>query len=361
MEEEASEEGSEKHKRSLFAKISGFLSRYFEQCFTLTVVASVILIFNFCDNKASVLDLYFILIVLCGYFLNTRSAVLGSLMAILVVSFYVLLKPNTFQGELPDQAFYPHFILWGSCLILTAALVGNMNQQLRGRFGKAWRTLERFNEIQEDMAHHQHELEEKNKTLISEKARLESVLHYAMDPNVAQMIIQRKLENENREITVLFADLESFTANAEGMPPELVVRNLNQLFGQMEPILSRFKGHLDKYIGDAMMAEFGAPFFARQHALLGICAALRMQEHMRSKDFPWKMRIGIANGFSLVGLVGSDRRKNYTAVGDVVNLAARIQSLCPPGSVCVDRNTYRSVANWCHARPLRPPLSKQDF
>src|SRR5581483_5005707 len=220
-------------------------------------------------------------------------------------------------------AFYSHILLWGSCLILTAALVGNMNQQLRSRFGQAWRTLERFNEIQEDLLNRQHELEEKNRLLLSEKSRLESVLHYAMDPNVAQMIIQNKLENENREISVLFADLEAFTANAEGMPPELVVRNLNQLFGQMEPILSRFRGHLDKYIGDGLMAEFGAPFFARHHALLSVCAALRMQEHMRGTDYPWKMRIGIAYGSSLVGLVGSERRKNYTAVGDVVNLAAR--------------------------------------
>ena len=356
----ALDDGKERPRRPVISRIRAAISANFELVFTLAVLASVMFIYNFCDNKSSVLDLYFVLVVLCGYFLNTRSAVLGSVMAILVVGFFVLLNPSTFADRAPDPAFYAHLLLWSSCLVLTAALVAAMNEQLRGQFGRAWRTLERFNEIQEDMLTRQRSLEEQNRVLVSEKSRLESVLYYAMDPNVAQMIIQNRLENENREITVLFADLEAFTANAEGMPPEIVVRNLNQLFGQMEPILSRFHGHLDKYIGDGLMAEFGAPFFTRRHALLGVCAALRMQEHMRNKDFPWKMRIGLANGSSLVGLVGSEHRKNYTAVGDVVNLAARIQNLCPPGGVCVDRNTYQLIARWCHARPLRPPLSKQD-
>jgi putative nucleotidyltransferase with HDIG domain len=70
--------------------------------------------------------------------------------------------------------------------------------------------------------------------------------------------------------------------------------------------------------------------------------------------------MGIANGMSLVGLVGSDTRKNYTAMGDIVNLADRLQKICPPGSVCIDRNTYQQISRWCRAQPLRRPLSKED-
>src|SRR5262249_4752650 len=162
---------------------------------------------------------------------------------------------------------------------------------------------ERLNEEQIELTAHQQELESRNRALDETKNRLEAILHYTMDPTVAQLIIHNQLENEKREITVLFGDLEDFTASVEGIPPEFIIVNLNRLFSDLESILSRFRGHLDKYIGDGFMAEFGIPYLAKQHPLLAVSAALQIQNHIR-KNSTWKMRLGIAYGLSLVGLIG---------------------------------------------------------
>jgi class 3 adenylate cyclase len=192
-------------------------------------------------------------------------------------------------------------------------------------------------------------------------AKVEAVLHYTMDPVVAKLVINRQLRNEKREITVLFADLENFTTHMETVPPEVAVSDLNRLFTSMEPILTLYKGHLDKYIGDGMMAEFGVPYFSESHALLASLAGLKMQARMAQRDFPWKMRLGISTGPALVGLMGSDNRKNYTALGDTVNLASRLQALCPVGGVCVDERTHKAVARWFHTRRIRAGLSTLEI
>lgn len=200
-------------------------------------------------------------------------------------------------------------------------------------------------------------LQDMNQRLETMKSRVESVLHYTMDPVVAQMVIHQQLRNEKRRITVLFADLEGFTTRSETQAPEVSVAELNRMYSSMEPILRQYRGHLDKYIGDGMMAEFGVPHLVQRHALLGTLAGLKMQEQMRSGAFPWRMRIGIANGPALVGLMGSEHRKNYTALGDTVNLASRLQAFAPAGGVCVDQNCHEAVARWFHTRRIRKGLA----
>jgi len=125
-------------------------------------------------------------------------------------------------------------------------------------------------------------------------------------------------------------------------------------------VLTRFKWHIDKYLGDGVMAEFGAPYSAHHHSLLAVLAALRIQQRVTEGRFPWKLRIGIASGTTLVGLMGSENRKNYTAVGDTVNLASRLQTLCPPGSVCVDGNVYESIKRWFEFRRIRVGMSEKE-
>lgn len=203
-------------------------------------------------------------------------------------------------------------------------------------------------------------LQDMNQRLEAMKSRVESVLHYTMDPVVAQMVIHQQLRNEKRRITVLFADLEGFTTRSETMAPEVSVAELNRMYSSMEPILRRYRGHLDKYIGDGMMAEFGVPHLVRRHALLGTIAGLKMQERMKEGDFPWRMRIGIANGPALVGLMGSDHRKNYTALGDTVNLASRLQAFAPPGGVCIDQNAHEAVSRWFNTRRIRKGLAPYE-
>lgn len=203
-------------------------------------------------------------------------------------------------------------------------------------------------------------LVERVQALERERQRFEKALVTAMDPMVAKLMLEGKLSNEKRVATVMFADLVSFTTAAETRPPESMIEDVDMLFSSMEPVLKRYRGHLDKYMGDALMAEFGAPYPARNHALFAALAAMRMQTRMSEWQFPWKLRIGIASGPLVVGLIGSGSRKNYTAIGDKVNLASRLQQLAPPGGVLVDEEVYRQVERWFKTRRVRVGLSPEE-
>jgi len=181
-----------------------------------------------------------------------------------------------------------------------------------------------------------------------------------MDPIVAKLIIDRRLRNEKRPVSVLFADLAGFTSASEDRQPETVIEELNDLFSEMEPILTLYRGHLDKYLGDGLMAEFGVPVESQSHALLAVLAGLRIQYRLRERRFPGKVRIGIASGTTVVGLVGSEHRKNYTAVGDTVNVASRLQGMCPVGSLAVDETTHEAVGRWFRGRRIRVGLSAEE-
>lgn len=113
----------------------------------------------------------------------------------------------------------------------------------------------------------------------------------------------------------------------------------------MESVLLLYNAHIDKYVGDGIMAEFGAPIDYEQHALMSVISALKMQEQLQHDDFPWQMRIGVATGEPIIGLIGH-KRQSYTALGDVVNLASRIESLCKPGEVTIDVDTYEEVKRY---------------
>ncbi|MFA5139713.1 MAG: HD domain-containing phosphohydrolase [Elusimicrobiota bacterium] len=187
-----------------------------------------------------------------------------------------------------------------------------------------------------------------------------AALQACMDPAVADSLIGKRLRHQKRAVSVLFCDIEGFTSHSERNAPESVVEELNRLFSAVDPILRRYRGHLDKFVGDGLMAEFGAPYPSRQHTILAVISALRIQERVAALGFPWKLRIGIATGPCIMGLVGSERRKNYTAIGDAVNLASRIQNLCPPGGVCVDARTYASARHYLKARRIRQGLKPEE-
>ncbi|MEK7234149.1 MAG: HD domain-containing phosphohydrolase [Elusimicrobiota bacterium] len=203
-------------------------------------------------------------------------------------------------------------------------------------------------------------LSAKNQKLELALERIESAFYATMDPIVARMIIDRKIHNEKRHVTIMFADVVDFTSEAEKHPPETVVSTLNQMFTAIDPVFARFRGHIDKYLGDGLMAEFGAPYSAHNHPLLAVLAALRIQQRMVEGKFSWKVRIGIASGPLIVGLIGSERRRAYTAIGDAVNLSSRLQVLCPIGGVCVDEEVYRLVKRWFNVRRIQEGLGAKE-
>jgi class 3 adenylate cyclase len=159
---------------------------------------------------------------------------------------------------------------------------------------------------------------------------------------------------ERRVVTVLFADLVGFTALAERLDPERVKRLIDGLFARLSSDITAFGGRVDKVLGDGMVALFGAPVAHEDDAERAVRAGLRMQaslEHL-PLPVPVKMRIGINTGEVLVGSLRVDG--DYTALGDVVNTAARLQDCSPHGRVLVGPATYVATRDAVRYEPLGP-------
>ncbi len=328
------------------------IQRHFELGLAGVLLVLIPVVTWFCDDRMALINLYFLPVLLAAYFLDARGAVLGGALSILVVFFYVVLSPEAFYTPHTRLGLFLHLATWGGVLILCGALVGRLNERVQVNFSQLRVRVDDWKDAQKELLRRVDALDRRNTALEGTREKLESALYSAMDPWVANMLVNRRLANEKREISVLFADIAHFTASVEEMQPEAVVRHMNRLFSELEPILASYNGHLDKYLGDGLMAEFGIPLYHQQNALQAVLAAVQMQKRVSSPDFRWKLRMGISHGEAFVGLVGSERRKAYTAFGDVVNVAARLEKICPEGSVCVDGATQSKVSRWFVTRRL---------
>lgn len=157
----------------------------------------------------------------------------------------------------------------------------------------------------------------------------------------------------NQTVTVLFADIRGFTALSEHEKPEKVVTMLNRYFSLMSDIIFEHGGTLDKYIGDGLMAIFGAPTASEEDALNAVKAAVTMQkrlsglnDELRSEGFGQiSIGIGLHTGEALIGYIGSDKRSEYTAIGDTVNLASRLESNAAGGQILMSEATAAASGN----------------
>jgi adenylate cyclase len=188
-----------------------------------------------------------------------------------------------------------------------------------------------------------------------EKRRVRTVFGQYLSPEVIrrQLVDPRLVEPKKTNITVMFSDIRGFTTISEKLDAQDLALFLNQYLSDMTGIVFDYQGTLDKYIGDAVMAFWGAPFEEEGHAVRACDACLKMMERVREMQKKWEAEgkpqldigIGLNTGVASVGNMGSIRRYGYTALGDTVNLSSRLEGLNKDYGthIIVNETTYAAV------------------
>jgi adenylate cyclase len=195
-------------------------------------------------------------------------------------------------------------------------------------------------------------------------------IKHAFSSYVAHQVVDEILKNpdsimvtgERRDVTVIFCDMRGFTPLAERLPPEEVIAALNEFYSLMIEITFKYDGTINKFLGDAVMAIFGAPVAYSDHCFRAIQTAVAMQTRvaelsvrrvMAGKE-PMAIGIGVSAGEAVAGTVGAESQMEYTVIGDKVNLAARLEANAKPGQILVSQATYDQIADKVKARCLGP-------
>jgi len=190
--------------------------------------------------------------------------------------------------------------------------------------------------------------------LREESERRERLQRYHSPAVVERIMAQRLggdgddfLPAQDRDISVLFADLVGFTTLSEALAPSEVASLLNRFFSEMTEAIFAEEGTVDKFIGDAILAVFGAPVEQPDHARRAVRAAQAMRRSVvrlnAAGGRPLRVRYAINSGVAIAGDVGSARRREYTVLGDVVNTASRLEGLAQPDQIIVSRATYDRI------------------
>ena len=195
--------------------------------------------------------------------------------------------------------------------------------------------------------------------------RVNALFHQYLSPDVADTLLEHpdraELGGEAVEITVMFADLRDFTPFSEKTEPHTVVEMLNATFSAAVPIVFAEGGTITQFAGDAIMAIFNAPVRQPDHALRAARTALALQEAVAAipgaAERP-AFRVGLNSGPALVGNIGSHEIRNFTAIGDTTNLAARLHAFAEPGGIVMGERTYQLLGDLAVVRPLGTPELK---
>jgi class 3 adenylate cyclase len=196
------------------------------------------------------------------------------------------------------------------------------------------------------------------------KEQYRGILDKVVSPEIAEEMIKGKISlgGENRVVTILFADIRGFTSITEDMEPQEVIAMLNQYMERAAAAVESQGGVGDKYVGDQVMAIFGAPVSQPDDPLRAVRSALKIKESItqlnkkrKAKNEPEiKIGIGINTGLAVAGNMGSVKRLNYTVLGESVNIASRLCSQAGPSEILISGDTYRQVAENVEARPFKP-------
>ncbi|WP_437799882.1 adenylate/guanylate cyclase domain-containing protein [Sorangium sp. So ce693] len=246
-------------------------------------------------------------------------------------------------------------------LVAQARLIGArrwreiaLGEALRGRRDEIGELTTSLGRMAQDL--------EQGEADIAREAKLRGDLGRFMDRAVVDAIVRGEhplaLGGKRAAVSVLFADVVGFTPLAESRDAERMVALLNELFSMLTEIVFRHGGTVDKFIGDCVMAVWGAPIAQEDHARRALAAAEDMMRFLETANEEWRERydvevrlgVGVNSGEAIVGNIGSDKRMEYTVIGDVVNVASRLEAIAAPNQVLVSAAT-RDLAG--DAFPLR--------
>jgi class 3 adenylate cyclase len=199
-----------------------------------------------------------------------------------------------------------------------------------------------------------HSLETSEKELV-EQTRVRTALSRYLSSDVVELIAREperlRLGGERREVTVLFSDVCGFTRLSESLPPETVVALLNELFTFATEIIHKRGGIIDKFIGDSVMAVWGTPESKPDDARQAVEAAMELRRWVETGNRRWRQKwgvevqlaMGLHTGTVVAGNLGSEKRMEYTVIGDTVNVAARLESMAQPGQILVSSATREKL------------------
>lgn len=205
--------------------------------------------------------------------------------------------------------------------------------------------------------------------ILQEERLRGNLARYLPHPLVEKIISEKSelyLGGESKEITIMFADIRGFTSISEKLEPSDIVDMLNEFFTLMTEEVFKEGGTLDKYIGDCIMCFFGAPIPQVDHAKRAVRVAFRMVQHLETLKKQWldvgkvysesiknfSIGIGINSGKAVVGNIGTLKRMDYTAIGDAVNLASRLEEVSDRNQIVISEFTYELVKDIVDAVPL---------
>jgi adenylate cyclase len=191
---------------------------------------------------------------------------------------------------------------------------------------------------------------------LQNELKIRSNLERFLSPRIAELVIQDclsrgelLLKTERVNSTILFSDIQGFTRLSENLDPDEIADLLSRYFSMMTDIVFDHEGTVDKYVGDGLLAVFGAPFPYTDHPLRAVAAALQMLQRQKrfAEDLPpekrFSIRIGVNTGEIVAGYMGAPKRMEYTVLGEPVIIAQRLQTLADPDTVYVGRETYHLV------------------
>jgi adenylate cyclase len=199
---------------------------------------------------------------------------------------------------------------------------------------------------------------------IEHEAKTRAQFQRLLSPNLVDQVVQGKLQLEKggalSEVTLLFSDIRGFTSMSESRAPQEIVRMLNEYFELMVDVIFKYQGTLDKFVGDEIIALFGAPVAMENAEVKAVECALDMMQvlsefnrvRLDEGQNEIKIGIGINTGMVVTGAIGSSRALQYTAIGDAMNTTARLCSVAQPGQIILSEATFKKVQGEIAAVPL---------